>query len=83
MTKRVTLEMSVGLTEPIRDHLQMAVEYQGIKASTFGRQAILEKLVRDGWIGSTGAGTQQVRELIRESIETRHAVLFGVQSDPT
>jgi hypothetical protein len=50
MTKLVTLEMSVGLTEPIRDHLQVAIEYQGIKASTFGRQAILEKLVRDGWM---------------------------------
>ena len=50
MTKRVTLEMSVGLTETISEHLQQAVEYQGIKASTFGRQAILEKLVRDGWM---------------------------------
>lgn len=39
------------------------------------------ELVRDGWIGSSGVGTQQVGELIKESLETRHAVLFGVQSD--
>jgi hypothetical protein len=39
------------------------------------------ELVRDGWIGSSGIGTEQVRDLIRESYETRHAVLFGVQSD--
>ena len=50
--------------------------------SRYLSNTIFIELVRDGWIGSSGVGTQQVRELIRESIETRHAVLFGVQSDP-
>jgi hypothetical protein len=50
MTARVTIEMSVGLTPEIQQSLVAAVNYQGIKASTFGRQAILEKLVRDGWM---------------------------------
>ena len=38
-------------------------------------------LVRGGWIGSRGSASAQVRSLVQESIETRHAVVFGVQSD--
>lgn len=37
-------------------------------------------LVKDGWIGSRGAATDQIEQLIRESLETRHAVLVGIQT---
>lgn len=35
-------------------------------------------LAKDGWIGSRGAGTEQIEELIRQSLKTRHAVVVGV-----
>lgn len=38
------------------------------------------ELVRDGWIGSSGSGTDQLRDLVRESISTGHSVLFGAQT---
>ena len=37
-------------------------------------------LVKDGWIGSRGAATDQIEQLIRESLETRHAVVVGIQT---
>jgi hypothetical protein len=40
-------------------------------------------LVRDGWIGSRGAGTELLRNVIKESIETRHSVVLGVQTSAT
>lgn len=36
-------------------------------------------LVKDGWIGSRGAATAQIKELVRESLASRHAVMVGVQ----
>jgi hypothetical protein len=50
MTARVTLEMSVGLTPEIQRALQIATEFSGMKASQYGRQAILERLVREGYL---------------------------------
>ncbi|MCU7730914.1 hypothetical protein ODJ79_44980 [Actinoplanes sp. KI2] len=38
------------------------------------------ELVRDGWIGTSGSGSDQVQNLIRQSIQTGHAVVFGVRS---
>jgi hypothetical protein len=38
------------------------------------------ELVRDGWIGSSGSASDQIRDLVRESISTGHAVLFGAQT---
>jgi hypothetical protein len=38
------------------------------------------ELVQDGWIGSSGSASDQIRDLIRESISTRHSVLLGVQT---
>lgn len=40
-------------------------------------------LVRDGWIGSRGTGTELLRNVIKESIETRHSVVLGVQTSAT
>ena len=39
-------------------------------------------LVADGWIGSHGPATTEIGRLIRESLETGHAVVVGIQSDP-
>lgn len=38
-------------------------------------------LVADGWIGSRGPATEEIQRLIRESLETGHAVIVGVQHD--
>ena len=50
MTARIKTEMSVGITDEIKSALEVATEFAGIKASQFGRQAILKKLVRDGFL---------------------------------
>ena len=39
-------------------------------------------LVRDGWIGSRGPATDKIARLVRESLETGHAVVVGVGSGP-
>jgi hypothetical protein len=36
-------------------------------------------LVRDGWLGSRGPGTDEIRDLIQQSIQTGHAVMLGIQ----
>jgi hypothetical protein len=54
MTAKIKNEMSVGLTDEIKSALEMATEFVGMKASQFGRQAILEKLVRDGYLRHPG-----------------------------
>jgi hypothetical protein len=38
------------------------------------------ELVQDGWIGSSGSASDQIRDLVRESISTGHSVLFGAQT---
>jgi hypothetical protein len=50
MAARVITEMSVGLTPEIQESLKIATEFQGMKPSQYGRQAILEKLVREGFL---------------------------------
>ena len=50
MVARIKSEMSVGLTPEIEQALHLATEFQGMKPSQFGRQAILEKLVREGFL---------------------------------
>ena len=50
MTAKIKSEMSVGLTPEIESALQVATEFQGMKPSQYGRQAILEKLVREGFL---------------------------------
>lgn len=50
MAARILSELSVGLTDEISAALKLASEFAGIKPSQFGRQAILEKLVREGYL---------------------------------
>lgn len=50
MTAKIRSEMSVGITDEIKSALEMATEFQGTKPSQYGRQAILEKLVREGFL---------------------------------
>ena len=50
MAARVIKEMSVGLTPEIEEALKVATDFIGMKPSQFGRQAILEKLVREGYM---------------------------------
>ena len=40
----------VGLTEKIRDGIENACEDSGMKPSQYARQAIFEKLVREGYL---------------------------------
>ncbi|MGB8572179.1 MAG: hypothetical protein WCD78_25685 [Pseudolabrys sp.] len=54
MAARVLKEMSVGLTPEIEAALNIAVEFEGIKASQFGRLAILERLVSRGYMTHPG-----------------------------
>ena len=54
MTARILSEMSVGLTPEIEAALEIASDFSGLKPSQFGRQAIIEKLVRDGFIKHPG-----------------------------
>jgi hypothetical protein len=49
MVARIKSEMSVGLTPEIETALKVATEFVGMKPSQFGRQAILEKLCREGF----------------------------------
>jgi hypothetical protein len=54
MTARILTEMSVGLTAEIEAALEVAADFSGLKPSQFGRQAIIEKIVRDGFIKHPG-----------------------------
>lgn len=63
MAAKVTMEMSVGITPQIKTALETAVEFQGLKASQFGRQAILEKLVRDGFLCHPGISNYSEPEI--------------------
>jgi hypothetical protein len=50
MTSRISVELFVGVTPEMAQALAMACEFEGVKGSQFGRQAILEKLVRHGYM---------------------------------
>jgi hypothetical protein len=50
MVAQITSELMVGLTDKIKYGLEIACEDQGMKPSQFARQAIFEKLVRQGYL---------------------------------
>jgi hypothetical protein len=54
MVAKIKSEMSVGLTPEIEAALNVATEFEGIKASQFGRMAILERLVARGYMQHPG-----------------------------
>ena len=54
MTARIKTEMSVGLTLEIAKALNIATEFSGLRPSQYGRMAILERLVREGFLKHPG-----------------------------
>jgi hypothetical protein len=50
MTAKISSEISVGISEEMKSALEIATGFQGMKPSQYGRQAILEKLVREGFL---------------------------------
>ena len=48
MVARIATELMVGLTEEQHQALSIAVDLLGFKPSQYGRQAIVERLIRDG-----------------------------------
>ena len=50
MRELVSHELFVGLTPSMRAALEIATRFSGMKSSTWGRQAILEKLVREKYL---------------------------------
>jgi hypothetical protein len=54
MTAKILSEMSVGLTPEIAKALNIATEFSGPKPSQYGHMAILERLVREGFLKHPG-----------------------------
>ncbi len=50
MAKRIKRERMIGLTDAIEAALTVVEDFSGLKPSQYCRQAILEKLVRDGFM---------------------------------
>jgi hypothetical protein len=48
MAAQITVEIMVGITPKIKEGIEIACEYSGMKPSQFARQAIVEKLIKDG-----------------------------------
>jgi hypothetical protein len=54
MTARIKSELAVGVTPEIREAVEIACEFTGMKQSQFCRIALVEKLVRDNWLKHPG-----------------------------
>ncbi len=54
MVARIKAELMVGITDEIKAALEIATEFSGMRPSQYGRQAILEKLVREGYLKHPG-----------------------------
>ena len=50
MAAKIKTEMTIGISDEIKAALQVAIQFVGTTGSQFARQAILEKLVRDGFM---------------------------------
>jgi hypothetical protein len=50
MAARILSELSVGLTPEIEAAMKVACEFQGMKPSQYARQAVLHKLVAEGFM---------------------------------
>ena len=57
-------ELSVGVTAEILEAVEMAVEFSGIKASTYGRIALVEKLAREGFLTQPARRTKSAAAII-------------------
>ena len=58
MAPRIEVELSVGLSLEHQQALTIATDLLGMKASTYARQAVVERLVRDGVLQSPMAKYQ-------------------------
>jgi hypothetical protein len=56
---KIKRERMIGLTENIEAALMMVEDFSGLKPSQYCRQAILEKLVRDGFMQHPAAARFQ------------------------
>jgi hypothetical protein len=52
---KIKRERMIGLTDAIDAALAMVEDFSGLKPSQYCRQAILERLVRDGYMQHPGA----------------------------
>jgi len=50
MSGRITREVFVGLSEQMATALEVACTFTGVKASIYGRQAVLQRLVAEGFM---------------------------------
>jgi diketogulonate reductase-like aldo/keto reductase len=62
MAAKILSEMSVGLTPEIAKALNVATEFSGLKPSQYGRMAILERLVREGFLRHPGISNYENSE---------------------
>jgi hypothetical protein len=56
---KIKLLLSVGVTHDIKNALELAAEFTGSTCSQLGRQAILQFLVREGFLQHPAAIYQQ------------------------
>jgi hypothetical protein len=56
---KIKLLLTVGVTNEIKNALEMAAEFTGSTCSQLGRQAILQFLVREGFMQHPAAIYQQ------------------------
>jgi hypothetical protein len=54
MAARILSEISVGLTPELETAVKLASEFSGMKPSQLGRVALVEKIVRDGFMQHPG-----------------------------
>lgn len=66
---KIEREISVGLSKEIEAALNVATAFEGIKASQFGRMAILERLVARGYLKHPGIQSYQNGEIIKAAAE--------------
>ena len=50
MVAKIKTELSVGLTQEIEQGLKTACEFEGSKPSQYARQAVAQRLVREGFL---------------------------------
>ncbi len=62
MAARIKQEISVGMSDEIADALKTATQFTEIKASQFGRIALVEKLCREGYLRHPGFSYQNPPE---------------------
>jgi hypothetical protein len=61
MTARILTELSVGLTPELQNAVKLASEFSGMKPSQLGRMALVEKMVRDGFMEHPGKRLMNVK----------------------